>query len=129
VADCAGRRRVIADDERVLQILLNLVVNAVKFTPTGGRIDLQCAQGSDWVEIDVADDGPGILPEKLASIFDPFIQIDRRLSNPRDGVGLGLAISRDLARTMKGDLTVVSEPGRGSTFTLRLPAEALTEQA
>jgi signal transduction histidine kinase len=129
VADCAGRRRVIADDERVLQILLNLVVNAVKFTPAGGRIDLRCTQGSDWVEIDVADDGPGIPPEKLASIFDPFIQIDRRLSNPRDGVGLGLAISRDLARTMKGDLTVVSEPGRGSTFTLRLPAEAPTEQA
>jgi len=69
----------------------------------------------------VRDNGPGIAPEKQQAIFDPFVQVDRRLSNPREGVGLGLAISRDLARAMGGELSVVSAPGEGSAFRLRLP--------
>jgi signal transduction histidine kinase len=69
----------------------------------------------------VTDNGAGIAPEQLAAIFEPFVQLDNRLSDRRGGVGLGLPISRDLARAMKGELTVVSTPGVGSEFTLTLP--------
>jgi PAS domain S-box-containing protein len=110
------------DEERVRQILLNLVANAIKFTPPGGRIALACERVGDWVEVSVNDNGPGIPFEQQSAVFDPFVQVDRRLSNPAVGVGLGLAISRDLAVAMAGDLAVESTPGQGSTFTLRLPA-------
>jgi signal transduction histidine kinase len=72
------------------------------------------------VLVQVTDDGIGIPPEKLDSIFDPFVQVDTRLTRAQEGVGLGLAISRDLARGMGGDLTAASTPGQGSTFTLTL---------
>ncbi len=121
VEECDPAYRVVGDDERVRQVLLNLVGNAIKFTPPGGWVRLSCSIADEWVEIRVRDNGPGIDPEKQQTVFDPFIQVDRRLSNPREGVGLGLAISRDLARAMGGDLTVRSAPGEGSTFTLRLP--------
>ena len=122
VDECDPSCRVLGDEERVRQILLNLVGNAVKFTPPGGWVVLSCVPGARWVEIQVRDNGPGIDPRKQQTVFDPFVQIDRRLSNPREGVGLGLAISRDLAHAMGGELTVASTPGEGSTFTLRLPA-------
>ncbi|HEX8431494.1 MAG TPA: ATP-binding protein [Longimicrobium sp.] len=122
VEECDPSLRVLADDERVRQILLNLVGNAIKFTQPGGWVRLWCERVGKRVHIRVGDNGPGIAREKQATVFDPFIQVDRRLSNPRDGVGLGLAISRDLARAMGGDLSVASVPGEGSTFTLRLPA-------
>jgi PAS domain S-box-containing protein len=110
-----------ADAERVRQILLNLVGNAIKFTPSGGWVVLSCDADGEWVHLRVRDSGPGIPAQDLERIFDPFQQVGRRLNTPKEGVGLGLAISRDLARAMKGDLTVASEPGQGSTFTLRLP--------
>ena len=122
VNGCDPSLRFVGDDERTRQILLNLVGNAIKFTQPGGRVRLGCARTSAGVEIRVADDGPGIAPDRQQSIFDPFVQVERRFSNPRDGVGLGLAISRDLARAMGGELTVASVPGEGSTFTLALPA-------
>ncbi|HYW13539.1 MAG TPA: ATP-binding protein [Longimicrobium sp.] len=109
------------DTERVRQILLNLVGNAVKFTQAGGWVVLSCAADDAWVELRVRDNGMGIPPEEQERIFDPFQQVGRRLSQPQEGVGLGLAISRDLARGMAGDLTVQSAPGEGSVFTLRLP--------
>jgi signal transduction histidine kinase len=123
IEDCDASLRVLADRERARQIVLNLVANAVKFTPAGGWIRLGCEADGARVAIRVRDNGPGIAPEQQQNIFDPFIQVDRRLSNPREGVGLGLAISRDLARAMGGELDVTSAPGAGSTFTLRLPAE------
>jgi signal transduction histidine kinase len=110
-----------ADPEKGRQILLNLLANAIKFTDRGGRVWLTADAAGDWVEIAVHDTGIGIPADRLASVFDPFVQVHRSLSRPVDGTGLGLAISRDLARGMGGDITVVSEPGRGSTFTLRLP--------
>jgi PAS domain S-box-containing protein len=110
-----------ADAEKVRQVLLNLLSNAVKFTPEGGRVRIFAdADGSD-VRIRVSDTGAGIPADKLEAIFEPFVQLGRGLTTPHEGTGLGLAISRDLARGMDGDLTVESEPGRGSTFTLRLP--------
>jgi PAS domain S-box-containing protein len=109
------------DAERMRQILLNLVSNAIKFTAAGGRVVLSCDADERWVHLRVRDTGVGIAPEEQERIFDPFQQVGRRLSSPTEGVGLGLAISRDLARAMEGELSVESTPGEGSTFTVRLP--------
>jgi len=111
-----------ADPEKLRQALLNLLSNAVKFTPPGGRIALATATDGDQVRIEVSDTGRGIAADQLERIFEPFVQVGRGLTTPAtDGVGLGLAISRELARAMDGDLTVTSTPGVGSTFTLVLP--------
>lgn len=111
-----------ADRERVQQILFNLISNAVKFSDPGDRVQLDCRITNESVIIEVIDTGHGIPPEKLESIFDPFVQVTPNLSaDGAGGAGLGLAISRELARGMNGDLTAVSEVGEGSTFTLTLP--------
>ena len=112
---------VLADRPKLEQILLNLLSNAVKFTGTGGRIEIGVTESDGSVGITVLDTGIGIPPEKLEAIFEPFVQVGRSLANPHEGTGLGLAISRDLARAMHGDLTVESEVGTGTTFTLTLP--------
>jgi PAS domain S-box-containing protein len=112
---------VLADPEKMQQILLNLLSNAVKFTEPGGTITLSGEPRGKCIEIRVADTGPGIPPEKLDRIFDAFVQVDRRLNQPVQGVGLGLAISQDLAQAMGGLVTVESVVGEGSTFTLSLP--------
>lgn len=109
------------DPEKVQQILLNLLTNASKFTEPGGHVTLSAEVADEWVTASVTDTGIGINPDKLPTIFDPFVQVDSLLTRTREGVGLGLAISRDLARGMGGDLTVTSTPGIGSRFSLRLP--------
>jgi signal transduction histidine kinase len=110
-----------ADADRVRQILLNLVMNAVKYALVpGGEITLSSTTTADTVAIHVEDRGPGIPPEQLGAIFDPFVQLASGLNDRRAGVGLGLAISRDLARAMSGDLTVDSTVGAGARFTLTL---------
>lgn len=108
-----------ADAAKVQQILLNLLANAIKFTPRGGTIRLECKSDWDHVAITVIDSGIGIPADKLEAVFEPFVQIRERnaLSN---GTGLGLAISRRLAIAMGGSLTAASTLGKGSTFTLRL---------
>jgi signal transduction histidine kinase len=116
-----GGVRVRADRDRVEQIVLNLLSNAVKFTSPGGRIVMDWETDDQVVRVRVRDDGRGIPHEKLPSIFEPFVQVDPALTRSSEGTGLGLAISRDLARAMKGDLTVESQEGVGSTFTLTLP--------
>ena len=110
-----------ADAEKLRQILVNLASNAVKFTQAGGRIEISCGRDGGRARIQIRDTGMGIPPDKLDSIFDPFVQVRSDLSRPYEGTGLGLAISRDLALRMAGDLTVESAPGVGSTFTLTLP--------
>ena len=122
LVDCDEPRWIAADPEKARQILLNLLSNALKFTPKGGRLIIACAARENVVEISVADSGVGIPADKLESIFEPFVQVDTRLTRPHEGVGLGLAISRDLARKMGGDLVVTSTEGDGACFTLRLPA-------
>jgi PAS domain S-box-containing protein len=113
------------DAARVRQILLNLVGNAVKFTHKGGvRISVSSIVGT--VAIAVEDSGVGITPEALPHIFDEFRQVDSKRSLPGGGAGLGLAISRQLAELMGGAISVQSEPGVGSTFTLHLP---ITQEA
>jgi PAS domain S-box-containing protein len=126
--------RVRADPEKVVQILINLVSNAVKFTPPGGRVTLSAAmadppsltQGDsaqrNGVVFRVADTGMGIPAERLEDIFDPFVQVNGTLTREEGGAGLGLSISRDLARGMGGELTAVSTLGGGSVFSLVLPS-------
>ena len=125
------------DDERVRQILVNLLSNAVKFTAPGGKITVEITRSKSpdadtklppsrsYVAFRVSDTGAGIPPDKLLSIFDPFVQAESGHSRTREGSGLGLTISRRLSRLMGGDLTVRSEVGKGSTFSLWLPADTV----
>ena len=119
--ECDRALEVRADPEKLKQIVLNLLTNAVKFTEPGGHITLCCTRMIDAVAITVTDTGHGIAADQLERIFEPFVQVDAGLTRTHEGVGLGLAISRNLARGMGGDLTVLSTPGGGSTFTLLLP--------
>ena len=112
---------VLADEEKVRQILLNLLSNAIKFTASGGTIEITCLHDAERVLIKVTDSGIGIATEKLAAIFEPFVQVNRRFASTHEGTGLGLSISRNLARAMGGDLVVESELGHGACFTLSLP--------
>ena len=135
------------DEHRVRQVLVNLLANAVKFTPSGGEVTITCgaakepepgvwtsgrsdapphgADGRDpaagWAFVRITDTGPGIGPELLGRLFEPFVQGDPALTRQHGGTGLGLAISRRLARLMNGDLVARSQPGAGATFTLWLP--------
>ena len=110
----------LADRSKLEQILLNLLTNAVKFTEPGGRVTMRCEADGDRVLAHVEDTGAGIPADRLAMIFEPFVQLGRSCVNHREGAGLGLAISRDLARGMGGDLLVSSRVGVGSTFTVSL---------
>ena len=123
--DCPEDICVTADPDRLQQILLNLLTNAAKFTPAGGNIWMSCEQAEGTVRIQVADTGVGIPSDQIARIFEPFAQVDAAAAfAQQQGVGLGLAISRELARAMGGELSVVSEPGKGSTFTVTLAASS-----
>ena len=120
-----GMPSIITDPERVRQVLGNLLSNAVKYTPPGGRIgvtvEASSRDGRAGTSIEVADSGSGIPPDKLDAIFDEFSRLEVHEHKP--GVGLGLAIARRVADLLGGDLTVASELGRGSFFTLWLPDE------
>jgi signal transduction histidine kinase len=117
---------VYADREKLRQVLLNLLSNAVRHSPVGASITVVAERGEkEQVVIKVCDTGPGIPPERHQAIFEPFVQLDRSLTRSTEGVGLGLAISRDLARGMGGDITVVSAPGEGACFVLTLPAATM----
>ena len=112
------------DREKIEQILLNLLSNASKFTPAGGCVTLEAGAAPDsdqCVELRVRDTGIGIPEDRLAEIFEPFVQVESSLAARVEGSGLGLSISRELARGMGGDISASSAPGAGSTFTIRLP--------
>src|SRR5262245_664267 len=118
--------RLTADSMRLKQILLNLLRNACKFTKEG-EVALhvrKVADGREWVELAVADTGIGMTAEQQAKLFQDFTQADSLTARRYGGTGLGLAISRKLARMMGGDVTVTSDPGKGSVFTVRLPGGA-----
>jgi len=120
----------LADREKLRQILLNLLSNAIRHTPSGGRITLDAsAIDANRVAIHVCDTGPGIPESKHEAIFEPFVQLDRSLAHPREGVGLGLSISRDLARGMGGELSVRNQPTGGACFTLTLLRAGVTDPA
>jgi signal transduction histidine kinase len=109
------------DPDKLRQILINLLSNAVKFTEIGGTIRVRCRIHGRILSITVEDTGCGIPPDKFADVFEPFVQLDGGLTRTSEGTGLGLAISRGLARAMGSDITVKSEVGKGSMFTLALP--------
>ena len=121
------------DEDRVRQVLVNLLTNALKFTAAGGRVsavwgvttepdrDARLSGAGPWVVVRVEDTGIGIPSDQIAAIFDPFTQVEGGHTRSSDGSGLGLTISRRLARLMRGDLTARSELGKGSVFTLWLP--------
>ena len=121
---CSRDLAIQADPEKLRQILLNLLSNAIKFTDEGGAISIDCSADRRTVWIHVKDTGIGIAEDQKEKIFEPFVQVDRRLNRPMEGTGLGLAISRELAHGMNGELTVESRLGVGSTFTLALPRAA-----
>ena len=112
---------VMADEDKTQQVILNLLSNALKFTPQGGTVVITCRNDDRHVIVLVADTGVGIPPDKHESIFEPFVQLGRDLTSGGEGTGLGLSISRDLARNMGGDLRVESNPGKGATFVFTLP--------
>ncbi len=119
---CDPALRLCGDAEKVRQVMLNLLANAVKFTDPGGTISVSSDADELHVRIHVRDTGRGIAPEQLSRVFDAFVQVDRHLTPAsQQGVGLGLAISRDLAVGMGGSLTAESTVGQGSMFTLTLP--------
>ena len=126
---CPANLVIRADRDKLQQILLNLLTNSIKFTNPGGELRTSCTAEGEMVAIAVEDTGIGIAADKLASVFEPFVQIDSTLTRTHEGVGLGLAISRDLARGMGGDLSVSSEVGVGSRFVLMLPAGRATGTA
>jgi signal transduction histidine kinase len=124
VALPADLPRVRVDPEKLQQVVLNLLANAVKFTTPGGRVVIDAAQRPDAGQViflRVRDTGRGIPRQKLETIFEPFVQVDSSLRRDASGAGLGLAISRDLARGMGGDVRARSVEGGGSTFTITLP--------
>jgi len=110
-----------SDERKVKQVLLNLLSNALKFTPDGGRIDVRAAMRNGMAEISVADTGVGIAPEDQEAIFEEFRQVgtaDKKV----EGTGLGLALSRKFIELHGGRIWVKSQSGEGSTFTFTLPA-------
>jgi Signal transduction histidine kinase len=136
----------VGDEHRVRQVVINLLSNAVKFTPSGGQVTIDCGlvrgagpgvtikrsndesiDDQPWVFIKVEDTGPGIAPNIIGHLFEPFVQGDGALTREQGGTGLGLAISRRLARLMGGDITVSSDHGSRTTFTVWLPAAAGSE--
>jgi signal transduction histidine kinase len=128
------------DEDRIRQVMVNLLSNAVKFTEPGGTVTVRCgiaAQGAEgqpagegaWAYISVEDTGIGIAPDQIGAVFEAFVQAESGWTRTRGGTGLGLTISRQLARLMGGDLVLRSELGTGSQFTLWLPAApAATER-
>ena len=132
--DTLGNLFFVGDEERARQIIIHLLSNAAKFTPSGGSIALQADDDAEpppnakvqdaarWVSVCVTDTGVGVPQEQMEAIFAPFVQAQGGHTRDRDGSGLGLTISRRLARLMGGDITVSSARGSGSTFTLWLPA-------
>lgn len=122
--------KVVADERRMTQILVNLLSNAVKFTPEGGEIGIEvAAKGNDAVALTVWDTGIGISKKQQAHVFEKFHQVTEHIySRQQEGTGLGLHISRELARAMDGDLTLESEEGKGSRFTVTLPLASGKEE-
>ena len=141
IGQCMGNADAVfqADEDRVRQILVNLLSNAVKFTNPGGEVALECGMTAEpdgdarlqphlrWVYLRVRDTGVGISEAQLPFIFEPFVQGETGHTRSNDGSGLGLTISRRLARLMGGDVTVRSTPEQGSAFTLWLPAGAVDQ--
>jgi signal transduction histidine kinase len=120
VAAAEGVDRWRADPRRFKQVLVNLLTNAVKFTPAGGSVEVRARVEADRLVVEVSDTGPGIAPEHLERIFEPFGRIGGR-GEPDEGTGLGLSLVRRLVELHGGTVRVHSRPGEGSTFAFEIP--------
>ena len=118
-----------ADRRRMRQIILNILANAVKFTPEGGSVHVSGRDSAEEVAIVIRDTGVGIAAEDIPRVFERFGQVDNSLARRHDGTGLGLPLSQDLARLHGGELTLESEPGVGTTVTISLPASRICDRA
>jgi heavy metal sensor kinase len=112
---------VYGNEDQLIRMLLNMLDNAIRYTPSGGRVTLGCRHRNATIEISVCDTGPGIAPEHVPHLFDRFYRVDRGRSRAQGGSGLGLAIAQSIAQLHGGEITVRSAVGQGSTFTVRLP--------
>ena len=115
---------IVADERKFKQILLNLLTNAVKFTPDGGRVDVLARRTTDALEVAVRDTGIGSAKEDQAAGFEEFRQVGRHYTNKQEGTGLGLALTRRFVELHGGAIRLESEPGKGSTFTFTIPHRA-----
>jgi PAS domain S-box-containing protein len=120
--DVDGSPKISCDEHKLRQVLVNLVDNAVKYSPDGGRVELRVRNGDGSCEIDVVDQGLGIPPSERERIFEKFYRLDPQQTHGVGGSGLGLYICRELVERMDGRLSVESEPGKGSRFRVELPA-------
>jgi CheY-like chemotaxis protein/anti-sigma regulatory factor (Ser/Thr protein kinase) len=123
-AEAENAGQILADESKVRQMILNLVSNAIKFSPEGGRVTIRAARVADRLEIAVADNGIGVATDDLPLLFKEFQQIDSGVNRKQQGTGLGLILTRSFAILHGGDVRVQSELGAGSTFTIDLPIEA-----
>jgi signal transduction histidine kinase len=112
---------IVADERKFKQILLNLLTNAVKFTPDGGRVDVIARRAGEMLEVAVRDTGIGIAKEDQEAVFEEFRQVGRHYTNKQEGTGLGLTLTRRFVELHGGTIRVESEPGKGSTFTFMIP--------
>jgi len=112
---------IVADERKFKQILLNLLTNAVKFTPDGGRIDVRARRDAENVTVGVHDTGIGIAPEDQEAVFEEFRQVGRSYTSKQEGTGLGLTLTRKFVELHGGRIWLESEPGKGSTFTFTIP--------
>ncbi len=121
--DVEGAGQLLADAGKLRQMLLNLVSNAVKFTPEVGLVSIEAQRLQNAIEISVADTGIGIAESDIPRLFKEFQQLDAGAGRQQEGTGLGLALTKRLAELHGGDIRVMSERGKGSTFTIRLPLQ------
>jgi signal transduction histidine kinase len=121
--DVTREIRIQGDELRLRQLFLNLIANAVKYTPEGGQLEIALATREDEAVVTVSDTGIGIPEEHLPHIFDRFYRIDKARNREDGGTGLGLAIVQSLAQAHDGRVNVTSTPGEGSTFTVYLPIQ------
>ncbi len=124
-----GLGRVLADAEKLERVCLNLLFNALKFTPAGGTVTFGASRQDDWLLLQVSDTGVGIAPEHQASIFNRFWQGDTSSRRKYQGMGIGLSLVKEIAEAHGGEVAVQSEPGKGTTMTVRLPFEPAPERA
>ena len=117
-----GARRIVCDENKLRQVLTNLVDNAIKYSPEGGDVEVRLDSENGDCLIEVADEGLGIPSSEVERIFEKFYRLDPQQTRGVGGSGLGLYICRELVERMNGRLEVDSEPGRGSRFTVALPA-------
>jgi len=115
-----------ADAEKIRQVLVNLLSNAIKFTPDGGEVHVECDAGARFAVVRVRDSGIGIPAANLADIFDPFVRVEQNRAGSTEGVGLGLAISKEIVCALGGEIWAESVEGQGTTISFSLPRERRT---